>query len=62
MRTAKELGACIGEVRYVNVDGMELPVTLIDAKEAYGNVRYLVSPVGGFGSAWKDEGSLATKA
>jgi len=31
-----------------------VPVEVKDAKQSYGRVRYLVTPVGGAGEAWVD--------
>ena len=34
--------------------GLRFPVTIKDAKQAYGSVRYMVEPVGGHGLTWVD--------
>jgi hypothetical protein len=44
----------IGTTVMIKVDGFSVPMTINDAKTAYGNRRFLVSPVGGSGESWVD--------
>ena len=32
--------------------GLDIDVTVLDAKHSYGNLRYLVSPISGNGEIW----------
>jgi hypothetical protein len=50
--STKELGQVIGERGYVASDGLEIAVTIVDVKRAYGNLRYQVEPVSGRGVVW----------
>ena len=50
----KEMIGLIGTTVMVKVDGFTVPMTISDAKTAYGNKRFLVSPVGGSGESWVD--------
>lgn len=40
-------------------DGMKVQVKIIDAKMAWGSLRFLVTPISGSGTAWKDAVSVA---
>jgi hypothetical protein len=42
----------------LGIDGMQFPVVVKDVKQAYGNLRCLVTPVGGGGSTWVDASRL----
>jgi hypothetical protein len=44
----------IGTTVQVKVESFQVPMTVTDAKVAYGNRRLLVSPIGGRGQAWVD--------
>jgi len=50
----KEMIGLIGTTVMIKVDGFSVPMTINDAKTAYGNRRFLVSPVGGSGESWVD--------
>lgn len=40
------------EGHIVTDNGLSINVTIKDVKTAYGNIRYLVTPVSGEGEAW----------
>lgn len=44
----------VGKVGMLASEGMEMPVRVLDVKEAWGNMRFLVEPVGGKGQKWVD--------
>lgn len=53
--TTATLSETIGRDAMVRVEGQFMvPMRIIDAKTAYGNVRYLVEPTGGSGREWVD--------
>ena len=52
--TAREMAEMIGTTVQVKVESFQVPMTVTDAKVAYGNKRLLVSPIGGRGQAWVD--------
>ena len=52
--TAREMAEMIGTTVQVKVESFQVPMTVTDAKVAYGNRRLLVSPIGGRGQAWVD--------
>lgn len=37
---------------------MRYPVRVLDAKSAYGSVRYLITPLGGLGEVWVSDSRL----
>ena len=56
---AKELGERIGSIASLRVESFEMAVNVLDAKQAYGNTRYLVTPRNGGGQAWVDSSRLS---
>ncbi len=48
----RELMQAVGRVGTIQVGAIRVRVTVLDAKRAYGHVRYLVSPVAGDGEQW----------
>lgn len=38
--------------------GLSFQVKILDVKQAYGNIRFLIEPVAGSGSAWIQDGNL----
>lgn len=48
----------IGTVGMLECDGLTVPVRIVNAKEAYGCVRFWVEPVGGKGRQWVDAGRV----
>lgn len=63
--TTVELSKLIGRAGLlaVSLDGgdLKIPVTVIDAKRAYGNTRLKISPAGGTGTAWVDSARVQFK-
>lgn len=63
--TTSELAKMIGTrgLFSLALDGGDLrvPVEIIDAKQAYGNTRVRISPIGGSGSAWVDSSRVSVK-
>jgi hypothetical protein len=56
--TMLEMGKTIGELALLRVEGFQVQVHINDAKQAYGNTRYLVTPTNGTGGAWVDSSRL----
>ena len=54
-----ELSKAIGQSGTLRANGLDITVRITDAKIAYGNVRYLVTPVSGTGSVWVDAGRVS---
>jgi hypothetical protein len=54
-----ELSQAIGKTGLLSASVLSVRVTIVDAKIAYGNVRYLVTPVSGTGSVWVDSGRVS---
>ena len=54
-----EMSKAIGELALLRVEGFAVQVHVEDAKQAYGNTRYLVTPTNGTGSAWVDKARLS---
>lgn len=55
MRTATELGAVIGKTGTYRLDGahgFSVWVKVLDTRERFGEVDYLISPVAGEGQRW----------
>lgn len=62
--TAIEMGKVIGETRQLVVNpryGLLVQVKILDVREAYGKLRYKVTPTAGSGVTWVDESSLRTE-
>jgi hypothetical protein len=53
-----EMMKAIGEIALLRVEGFQVQVHINDAKQAYGNTRFLVSPTNGTGGAWVDSSRL----
>ena len=52
MPSATELASYIGRVGMIDRLGLGFKVTVLDARQSYGNVQYLVTPVAGSGKNW----------
>ena len=50
--SAAELSKNVGRDGHVLENGLSFIVTIKDAKNAYGNLRYLVTPKAGYGQTW----------
>lgn len=59
--TAREMAEMIGTTVQVKVESFQVPMTVTDAKVAYGNRRLLVSPIGGRGQAWVDASRIESQ-
>ncbi len=44
----------IGSRGYIVVDDMHIEVRILDVKDSWGRIRYLVTPVSGEGQTWKE--------
>ena len=53
MKTATELGTAIGKVgTLTKLYGLQVEVTILDARQRFGETDYLVTPVTGSGELW----------
>lgn len=52
----------IGRTATLRTSDFSVAVTVKDAKLAYGNVRYLVTPVMGSGETWADDSRVTFSA
>jgi len=51
--SGKEILEIIGNHGYIRTPScLNVEVKILDVKQSYGNTRYNVTPVTGFGSAW----------
>jgi hypothetical protein len=50
--TLREMSAQLDKVGYVEFDCVHVEVEIVDVKEAYGSLRFLVRPVAGRGTKW----------
>jgi len=50
--TTKMMTPAIGQVVNVRAESWTIPMTVVDAKSAWGQVRLLVRPLRGTGEAW----------
>jgi hypothetical protein len=46
------MSAAIGQIGNINQGGLDVDVKILDAKQAYGVTRYLVTPMSGTGEVW----------
>ena len=58
--TAAEMAQMIGKPGQLDVGNMTFLVTILDVRERYGRVDYLVEPQAGHGAAWKSADSIRT--
>lgn len=52
--TARQLAPAIGSTVTVRFESLQIRCLVLDAKNAYGNVRLQVMPVAGEGEQWVD--------
>ena len=50
--TAKELAVNIGKKGFLDIGNMQVHVTIIDVRQVFHRVDFLVTPVDGNGSTW----------
>ena len=50
--TVRELADMIGRRGFLDVDELEVPVKIDNARTVYGQIQYLVTPIGGTGARW----------
>ena len=59
MRTATELQSAIGKIAdYNKIDGVSFAVEIINTRERFGDVDYLIAPLSGSGSVWVSQWSV----
>jgi hypothetical protein len=59
MRTATELHSVIGKFAdYNKIDGVSFAVEIINTRERFGDVDYLIAPLSGSGSVWVSHWSV----
>ena len=56
--TTLESQKIIGARALLRVEAFSVMVEVMDVKQAYGNTRYLVEPIGGHGEAWVDKSRI----
>jgi len=56
--TMLEMSKTIGANAFLRVEAFSVAVEVMDAKQAYGNTRYLVQPINGHGEAWVDSSRI----
>lgn len=62
--TVLEMAGVIGQTRQLVVNpryGLMVQVKILDVREAYGRLRYKVTPTAGSGVTWVEESSLRTE-
>ena len=50
--TVNSMSRAIGQVVNIKLESFRVPMTVLDVKSAWGEIRLLVSPVNGLGQAW----------
>lgn len=55
-REAKQLLGSTGSL--ATLDGLTVDVKILDVREVYGRVDFLVTPVAGSGQVWKQAGNV----
>ena len=58
--TAKDASKMIGKPGQMDVAGMTFLVKILDVRERWGRVDYLVTPKAGHGQTWKSADSIRT--
>ncbi len=47
-----------GKKGLIDLDNLKVEVQIIQVKNSYGNIRFLVTPVAGSGKVWKEKVTL----
>ena len=50
--TAKELATYIDQDAWLNIEDLRVHVRIMDVRSSFGNVQFLVHPIGGLGQQW----------
>jgi hypothetical protein len=58
--TAAEMAKMIGKPAQLDVGGMTFLVTIVDVRNRFGSVDYLVTPQAGHGEQWKSADGVRT--
>ena len=58
----RELQNYIGQKGLLSFDVLKCQVNILDAKMAYGNLRFLVTPVSGSGEVWVDSSRVSVSS
>jgi hypothetical protein len=53
-----EMSKTVGATALLRIEAFSVGVKVMDAKQAYGNTRYLVTPTNGQGEAWVDSSRI----
>lgn len=56
--TAREARAMLGQTGTLELGALRIEVKIVDLREVYGRVDFLVTPVAGSGQVWKAESSV----
>ncbi len=51
-QTASELARAIGKTGVYEMDGLQVPIEVLDVVIHWGKPKFLITPVGGQGSKW----------
>lgn len=62
MSTLNEMSKMLGREGTIGINGMRIPVRIMDVKQVYGATRYLVAPIGGTGQAWVEASRVTLPA
>lgn len=62
MASVKELHKLVGQEARVTMLELSVPVEIVDIRERFGMLDYLVTPVGGEGERWFTEEKVAFEA
>jgi hypothetical protein len=58
MSTATELSTRIGQTAKLRHGGLDFTVSIVDARNRFGSIDYLVTPANGSGSTWVSSSTL----
>ena len=58
--TAAKMVIAIGQIAQVRVESWTIPMRVVDAKSAWGNIRIEVEPINGEGRAWIELSRIVT--
>ena len=58
--TAAKMVIAIGQIVQVRVESWTIPMRVVDAKSAWGNIRIEVEPINGEGRAWIELSRIVT--
>lgn len=59
--TVKELASFIGKQGFLNIDNMQVKVTVMDVRQVFGRIDFQITPMDGNGNNWVEASRVNMK-